>query len=310
MAVTLIASTTMFGYYSKVLLDSMVDDKVNAKFVRKLNFMDLEQYVDEYTTTIIILGHPFSTSQTNAVREVLDRMDMLEDIPFTELIHVCNWGDKIELPGVVSIQEEEPSLTTLLTDYLVSGESIFGEVTMNVGAKKLVKYLESYHQYDFLHQRTSQPLSLKLIADVYRGRVDKAVELTDKDVVFDYDLRDSLYERMEEYIYSVVDKVVVELVHGTVIALVYAEEYHNEIAHKLMTAYQEANYHNVIVLIGKETRGDDMFHIRVSNDNLNAEAVAKHLNNGKGNKHASTVFLGKHRQVEMDIVKRKMSNYL
>ena len=309
MSVALIASNTMFGYYSKVLLSSMIEDKVHATFVRRLNFAELEEYVTDETTTVIIIGHPYANSQESSLREVLTKLDIDGNIPFTQLIHVCNWGDTIKLPGVVSIVEEETSVTKALSDYIATGSSIFGETEMNVGARKLVNHLESYHQYDFMHHRTSQPLSLKLIADAYRGRVDQAVKLTDEGVTFDYGLRDSLHEQMEEYIYGAIDKVAVELVNGTIIAVLHAENYHNEIAHKIMSAYQQAGYQNVIVLIGKETRGDDMFHIRVS-DNLDAESVAKHLNNGKGNKHASTVFLGKHRQAEINIIKAKMANYL
>lgn len=309
MAVTLIASGNMFSYYSRALLEEFVNDTVHAHFVRKLNYSEIDNFIEEDTTIVLILGLPFYSSQRTGLKQKLEEMDFSDDIPFTDVIHISNWGDPIDLPGVTSIVEGEPSLITLLADYLTNGEGLLSSMNFNAGAKKLITYLESYHKYDFVHHKASAPLSLKLLADVYRDRVYKAVRLTDTDVEFDTDLRDSLYEHMEEYIYGVVDKTEVELINGTVVALVYAEDYHNEVANKIMVAYRDANFPNVVVFIGKETRGDDMFHIRVSNESLNAESIAKFVNNGKGNSHASTVFLGRHRKAEINILKTKLSNY-
>lgn len=309
MAVTLIATGNMFGYYSRLLLEHVTTDEIHAHFVRKLNFSELDNYIDDDTSSVLIVGIPFYNSQKTGLEGALERAKVSLDLPFFELAHLSNWGDKIELPGVVSRISEETSLITMVAEYLQQEEGFFHSKEFNVGAKKLVSYLESYHNYDFLHHKASAQLSLKLLADTYRGRVYKAVTLTDEDIEFDTDLRDSLYERMEEYIYSAVDKAEVELINGVVVALVYAEDYHNEVANKIMVAYKEAKFPNVVVFIGKDTRGDDMFHIRVSDEKLNAESIAKFVNNGKGNAHASTVFLGKHRKAEINILKTKLSNY-
>lgn len=308
MATTLIAPHNFFGYGSHLLLDKFLPGEVHAKFLAKINYGELEQHISEDTTVLIIVGLPFYSSQTDSFTELLDKLS-LRGLPFTEVIHIAAWGDKPEIDGVVSFYQENKCLTDIVADFLTKGAELVKPVELNVGGKKLVQYLSEYHSYSFLHYPTSAPLSLKLLADTYRDNFYTAVELTDNGVEFDSTLRDSLYTSMESYITRKLDTVEIRLINDCVFIMLYAEQFHNEIAHRLIKAYTEAGYSDVVVFIGKQTKGDDMFHVRVST-NLNAGEIAKRLNSGKGNEHAATVFLGKTRQALMNSLESELSNVL
>lgn len=308
MSTAIIATNNLFGHYSSLLIEHFREERVSSSFPRKLEYDNIYSLVGEEDTTLVIVGFPYYKSQRAALEDTINELALVGN-PFTEVTYISTWGDEIDIEGVHHIFKEGVPLTNLVAEYITRGTEMINPVDLNVGGKKLVKYLEEYHNYEFLHHKASAPLSLKLLSDVYGQDVSHAVELTDTDIHFDPVIRDALYRKMENYIRDKLGKVETKAVNGKVVLLVYAEEHHNEIAHKLIDAYSASGFKDVIVLVGKQTRGDDMFHIRVSSD-LDAGKIAKVINNGRGNEHAATVFLGKPRAFVMNSIEEQLSNYL
>lgn len=72
------------------------------------------------------------------------------------------------------------------------------------------------------------------------------------------------------------------------VALVYAEQYTNEVAHQLIQHYNENNVDKVLVLVAKHTKGNDMYALRGSN--IDVGEIARALG-GQGKPQAGSVFL-------------------
>lgn len=308
--ITVIASNNMFGHYSDVMIRHAYGEDIHSVFPRKFDIKNMEDYIDPQSHIIIIVGHAFFANQLGYLREMLQEIHFDETLPFTEIIHVASFGAEIDIPDVKSYVNDN-SITKTLSEVMADGTDLLDPVEFDSGMKKIIQALQEYHEYSFMQHPNSLPLNLKHLSDIYKKNVNKAVTLDKKGVHYDPDLATSLYGNMQEYVNDKLDKVEAKVLNGTVICLTYAEEHHNELANRIIKAYNDAGYLKVIVLIGKQTRGDDMFHIRVSqNAGLNAEEIAEQINDGRGNEHAATVFLAKPRGLLIEMVIKNLSTYL
>lgn len=300
--ITLIAPNNIQGHYAELVLRKGTWDKVHVVYPRLFSFKDVADYLHEQTDCLIILGMGYKKSEHKALIDSLDRANMYQ-IPMTEVYHFASFGDKIEAEGVYSYVDEEKSPLKLLYENfgkvdqpikrLIPGKTIIEE---------LVEFIDQYHTYTYEQLGNTEPLKLKLLSDLYEEATAETIlkiennnrlgKLEHVSTILsfhgsDIELRE---KHMKKYIADKLRTVTVFNAGNYVVIMLYAEQYTNEIASEFIRTYQGAGFQNVIVLIGKHTKGDDMFSIRVS-EGLHAGEIAKKLNGGKGKERSAVVFL-------------------
>lgn len=303
MDITLITKDNMQGHYAHALIQHVSGRKVHAVYEDRLQYDNIKQYVHEEAHILMFVGVGFSKGALDGVQQNLQNMGFGRDIPFTYVYHVSTWGEPLTLEGTNSIVKDDEAPISVLKQLIEKSGDFDWE--WDVGALKVLEALNQYQRYDFKEHPHSLPLLLKLTSEVYRTRTHEVLKMSKKGVEPIQPLWETQYNQMEQYIAKKLTSARVSTVTNKVVVLLYAERFENEIAHRLIKAYESSGYNEVIVLVGKQTRGDDMFHIRVS-ETLDAGHIAQRLNNGKGNKHASTVFLGDNREPLLNVVTQQL----
>lgn len=301
--IQLIGSNNVQGYYTELLLKMGVEDKVKAYFPRRFNFHDVGQFVDDKADCVVIVGFGFKKNQQEAFIQALKDLS-LYDTPMTEVYHFASWGDVIEdsTGSIHSFVDEELSPVKLLYKN-------FGKVSNPLKTIKqqdmflfeLVQAIDDYHTYTFREKGNDNSIKLKLLGDFYRRNTGSNIYknlLGNRNPSVGAILTDFWEQvaeeesKMHDYLREKLAITKVFTVGDTVVVMLYAENYINEIANEVIEAYKASGYSKVVVMVGKQTRGDDMFSIRVS-EGLDAGVIAQKINNGKGKERAATVFLGK-----------------
>lgn len=309
--IKVIASKNIQGYYADALLTWCTDKEVKTIYLDKFIFGELDNYIEENDSVIVIIGFGFTANQSSALNEAVSRGGL--DVPFASVYHFASFGDTIEIPNIFSYVDEILSPIKLMRKNLgQNGDHEIISFTRNLALlTEVVSAIDDYHSYSFEKKGNKLSMPLKLLGEQLKGHISDSRDITSIDDVLEHynEIIISSQENMNDYISRKLDIAKVDMVGNHLIVFLYAEEYVNEIAHKFISAYGASGYSNVIVLIGKHTKGDDMFHIRVS-DGLDAGEIAYKLNRGKGKAQSAVVFLGDTRAYMFNAVKKQLLTVL
>lgn len=261
-----------------------------CEFLDKFNLPDIGNYADK-ADILIVAGFPFYESQRTALDEALQAMNN----PFSQFYHLATFGDTYSNEGsfhsyvdeLVSPVGNFPKIIKELENFLKFDDVIRHLLLSDM--ESLIEATDAYNRYEV----TDTILDWVSLVETYREQLYARYGVgTDLEEILDKDkvLVKALRERKDDYIKRTLGRTSAQVINGTVICFTYAEEYVNEVAHKLIEFYQSYNYTKVAVFVGRHTKGDDMFSIRTAG--IDAGELAYKVNRGRGKPTTATVFLG------------------
>lgn len=309
---TIVSRSNVQGYYVNYLVRAFLKEtetEIHTVFSDTVDLVspEIATAVKE-SSVILAVGLPFHESQRNAVTETLT----LADNPFSLFFHVATYGDiYMNQDSFHSYVSEQLSPVKQLTYILPELKSFYQIHRLDYVENFLNLYepvftaLDSYHHYE-LQAHTMDYIELGWF---YREHLARYAKLKASDLIDEnrYVLQ-ACHTNREHYIQHVLTRVQAHVIHSTVICFLFAERYENEIAQCLLSFYAKHGYTKIIVLVGKHTRGDDMFHVRTQG--VHAGEFAKQLNKGKGKENTAIVFLGQPLQATYTALLQLIPNIL
>lgn len=261
-----------------------------CEFLDKFNLPDIGNYADK-ADILIVAGFPFYESQRTTVDEALQAMNN----PFSQFFHLATFGDTYSNEGsfhsyvdeLVSPVGNFPKIIKELENFLKFDDVIRHLLLSDM--ESLIEATDAYNRYEV----TDTILDWVSLVETYREQLYARYGVgTDLEEILDKDktLVKALREKKDDYIKRTLSRTSAQVINGTVVCFTYAEEYVNEVAHKLIEFYQSYNYTKVAVFVGRHTKGDDMFSIRTAG--IDAGELAYKVNRGRGKPTTATVFLG------------------
>lgn len=261
-----------------------------CEFLDKFNLPDIGNYADK-ADILIVAGFPFYESQRTTVDEALQVMNN----PFSQFFHLATFGDTYSNEGsfhsyvdeLVSPVGNFPKIIKELENFLKFDDVIRHLLLSDM--ESLIEATDAYNRYEV----TDTILDWVSLVETYREQLYARYGVgTDLEEILDKDktLVKALREKKDDYIKRTLSRTSAQVINGTVVCFTYAEEYVNEVAHKLIEFYQSYNYTKVAVFVGRHTKGDDMFSIRTAG--IDAGELAYKVNRGRGKPTTATVFLG------------------
>lgn len=261
-----------------------------CEFLDKFNLPDIGNYADK-ADILIVAGFPFYESQRTALDEALQAMNN----PFSQFYHLATFGDTYSNEGsfhsyvdeLVSPVGNFSKVVKELKNFLKFADAI--QPLLLSDMESIIEATDAYNRYEV----TDTTLDWISLVETYRELLYARYGVgTDLEEILDKDktLVKALREKRDDYIKRILGRTSAQVVNGTVICFTYAEEYVNEVAHKLIEFYQSYNYTRIAVFVGRHTKGDDMFSIRTSG--IDAGELAYKVNRGRGKPTTATVFLG------------------
>lgn len=301
--ITFIGAHNEQAYYTDYLLKRS-NKGVDSHYPERFVMQDTGSYIKNTTTAVVIVGLGFKKSEQDSFTNSI----MTSDNPNVEIRHFASWGDIIQGDKVISKVDEVGSPIRLMYNTLKEGLVDEEEFSENI-----VEYLDSYHRFTF--KEGTPVMVFKALADFYTiGLAEKLIRTSYKTNV--ELIRDNLEEirvettKRSAYIKDRAETATVSVVANTAVVMLYAESYVNELAYYLKGLHQKDNIKEVIVLVGKHTRGSDMFSIRTS-EGVDAEQVAKALGSNMGGKpRVATVFLTRPVDSLTNVVTRQLLTML
>lgn len=282
-----IASNDLYSLWGAYILEKLVKKEVSIKFSQGINVEEIQEVADkENSYGVILLGKPIQENQVEAVEQALQGT---VETPFTKAYHLANWGENLNVD--LSIVDEELNFVTKLVENIETGDSFleFKDVESARFAREIADGLQSHHKYD----GGVSGKNLMLIAELY------GENLLERDYLSLENMGDvegivlkSLQDNMKYYANKKIEEANIQVTDsGTIVVSLFAEKHVNEIGRAFIKSLT-ANGSEAVVLIGKQTKRDDIYHIRTS-EGISAREVALKLNRGKGKERAATVFLPK-----------------
>lgn len=261
-----------------------------CEFLDKFNLPDIGNYADK-ADILIVAGFPFYESQRTTVDEALQVMNN----PFSQFFHLATFGDTYSNEGsfhsyvdeVISPVGNFSKVVKELKNFLKFADAI--QPLLLSDMESIIEATDAYNRYEV----TDTTLDWISLVETYRELLYARYGVgTDLEEILDKDktLVKALREKRDDYIKRILGRTSAQVVNGTVICFTYAEEYVNEVAHKLIEFYQSYNYTRIAVFVGRHTKGDDMFSIRTAG--IDAGELAYKVNRGRGKPTTATVFLG------------------
>lgn len=261
-----------------------------CEFLDKFNLPDIGNYADK-ADILIVAGFPFYESQRTTLDEALQTMNN----PFSQFYHLATFGDTYSNEGsfhsyvdeVISPVGNFPKIVEELKNFLKFADAI--QPLLLSDMESIIEATDAYNRYEV----TDTILDWVSLVETYREQLYARYGVgTDLEEILDKDktLVKALREKKDDYIKRTLGRTSAQVINGTVICFTYAEEYVNEVAHKLIEFYQSYNYTKVAVFVGRHTKGDDMFSIRTAG--IDAGELAYKVNRGRGKSTTATVFLG------------------
>lgn len=289
----MITKKNVQGYVLNYLLKQLAvksEHNYTCEFLDKFNLPDIKNYANR-ADVLIISGFPFYESQRTTVDEALQVMNN----PFSQFFHLATFGDTYSNEGsfhsyvdeLVSPVGNFPKIIKELENFLKFNDVIRHLLLSDM--ESIIEATDAYNRYEV----TDTTLDWISLVETYRELLYARYGVgTDLEEILDKDktLVKALRERKDDYIKRTLGRTSAQVVNGTVICFTYAEEYVNEVAHKLIEFYQSYNYTRIAVFVGRHTKGDDMFSIRTSG--IDAGELAYKVNRGRGKPTTATVFLG------------------
>lgn len=261
-----------------------------CEFLDKFNLPDIGNYADK-ADILIVAGFPFYESQRTALDEALQAMNN----PFSQFYHLATFGDTYSNEGAfhsyvdttVSPVGNFSKVVKELKNFLKFADAI--QPLLLSDMESIIEATDAYNRYEV----TDTILDWVSLVETYREQLYARYGVgTDLEEILDKDktLVKALREKKDDYIKRTLGRTSAQVINGTVVCFTYAEEYVNEVAHKLIEFYQSYNYTKVAVFVGRHTKGDDMFSIRTAG--IDAGELAYKVNRGRGKPTTATVFLG------------------
>lgn len=289
----MITKKNIQGYVLNYLFKQLAvksEHNYTCEFLDKFNLPDIKNYANK-ADILIIAGFPFYESQRTTVDEALQVMNN----PFSQFFHLATFGDTYSNEGsfhsyvdeLVSPVGNFPKIIKELENFLKFDDVIRHLLLSDM--ESLIEATDAYNRYEV----TDTILDWVSLVETYRDQLYARYGVgTDLEEILDKDktLVKALRENRDDYIKRILGRTSAQVVNGTVICFTYAEEYVNEVAHKLIEFYQSYNYTKVAVFVGRHTKGDDMFSIRTAG--IDAGELAYKVNRGRGKPTTATVFLG------------------
>lgn len=289
----MIAKKNVQGYVLNYLVKQLAvksDNNYTCEFLDKFNLPDIKNYADK-ADVLIISGFPFYESQRTTVDEALQVMNN----PFSQFFHLATFGDTYSNEGsfhsyvdeLVSPVGNFPKIIKELENFLKFNDVIRHLLLSDM--ESIIEATDAYNRYEV----TDTILDWVSLVETYREQLYARYGVgTDLEEILDKDktLVKALREKKDDYIKRTLGRTSAQVINGTVVCFTYAEEYVNEVAHKLIEFYQSYNYTKVAVFVGRHTKGDDMFSIRTAG--IDAGELAYKVNRGRGKPTTATVFLG------------------
>ena len=289
----MITKKNVQGYVLNYLLKQLAvksEHNYTCEFLDKFNLPDIKNYANK-ADVLIISGFPFYESQLTTVDEALQVMNN----PFSQFFHLATFGDTYSNEGsfhsyvdeLVSPVGNFPKIIKELENFLKFNDVIRHLLLSDM--ESIIEATDAYNRYEV----TDTILDWVSLVETYREQLYARYGVgTDLEEILDKDktLVKSLREKKDDYIKRTLGRTSAQVINGTVVCFTYAEEYVNEVAHKLIEFYQSYNYTKVAVFVGRHTKGDDMFSIRTAG--IDAGELAYKVNRGRGKPTTATVFLG------------------
>lgn len=289
----MITKKNVQGYVLNYLFKQLAvksEHNYTCEFLDKFNLPDIKNYASK-ADVLIISGFPFYESQRTTVDEALQVMNN----PFSQFFHLATFGDTYSNEGsfhsyideLVSPVGNFPKIIKELENFLKFNDVIRHLLLSDM--ESIIEATDAYNRYEV----TDTILDWVSLVETYREQLYARYGVgTDLEEILDKDktLVKALREKRDDYIKRILGRTSAQVVNGTVICFTYAEEYVNEVAHKLIEFYQSYNYTRIAVFVGRHTKGDDMFSIRTSG--IDAGELAYKVNRGRGKPTTATVFLG------------------
>ncbi|AIA64512.1 hypothetical protein [Listeria phage LMTA-34] len=288
--IQLITKNNMQGYYADYLLRKVSTHEVRTTYLEKFRLQDITSYSAD-ATIIIVLGFSYSDREAGATVSNFEEYSATFNNPFTFFYHFASFGDKFKYPNIDSLVDEKISPVMVMYNTLKEKNPDFLIAEKDKEAMLIATAVDDYHCYRFAETGNGLSLPLKELGDLYgRYLADlygsmPLVELiqSNKTII------KVRQEYRNYYIKKKIEQSKRQLVKDVMLYFVYAEEYENEIAHHIIDKAKEVN-DRVLVLVGKHTTNNDMFHVR--SHNIHAGEVAKLINKGSGKESTAVVFLG------------------
>lgn len=289
----MITKKNVQGYVLNYLFKQLAvksEHNYTCEFLDKFNLPDIGNYADK-ADILIVAGFPFYESQRTTVDEALQVMNN----PFSQFFHLATFGDTYSNEGAfhsyvdttVSPVGNFSKVVRELKNFLKFADAI--QPLLLSDMESIIEATDAYNRYEV----TDTTLDWISLVETYRELLYARYGVgTDLEEILDKDktLVKALREKRDDYIKRILGRTSAQVVNGTVICFTYAEEYVNEVAHKLIEFYQSYNYTRIAVFVGRHTKGDDMFSIRTSG--IDAGELAYKVNRGRGKPTTATVFLG------------------
>ncbi|QEP29599.1 hypothetical protein PEf771_186 [Enterococcus phage PEf771] len=289
----MITKKNVQGYVLNYLFKQLAvksEHNYTCEFLDKFNLPDIKNYANK-ADVLIISGFPFYESQRTTVDEALQVMNN----PFSQFFHLATFGDTYSNEGsfhsyvdeLVSPVGNFPKIIKELENFLKFNDVIRHLLLSDM--ESIIEATDAYNRYEV----TDTILDWVSLVETYREQLYARYGVgTDLEEILDKDktLVKSLREKKDDYIKRTLGRTSAQVINGTVVCFTYAEEYVNEVAHKLIEFYQSYNYTKVAVFVGRHTKGDDMFSIRTAG--IDAGELAYKVNRGRGKPTTATVFLG------------------
>lgn len=289
----MITKKNVQGYVLNYLFKQLAvksEHNYTCEFLDKFNLPDIKNYANK-ADVLIIAGFPFYESQRTTVDEALQVMNN----PFSQFFHLATFGDTYSNEGsfhsyvdeLVSPVGNFPKIIKELENFLKFDDVIRHLLLSDM--ESLIEATDAYNRYEV----TDTILDWVSLVETYREQLYARYGVgTDLEEILDKDktLVKALREKKDDYIKRTLGRTSAQVINGTVVCFTYAEEYVNEVAHKLIEFYQSYNYTKVAVFVGRHTKGDDMFSIRTAG--IDAGELAYKVNRGRGKPTTATVFLG------------------
>lgn len=304
--IQLIVRKDVQGYYADMVIRRACQVDVETTYLDKFNVSDVAQYNPD-ASVIIVFGFPVVKSEFSIIEKNMEQYNNA----FSSFYHFCSFGEQIPLDWVTSVVAEDYSPLKAMWDNIhwdTDANLLKGVPEKGEDITQLVDILDKYHRYVFFEEGDITPLYFKLLGEFYKEKLyDNMLETPTKSIISNYqDIVEILVLQWHTYVNKVMERVSWSTVGDIHIAMVYAEDHVNEIAHMITETMKGNRMGKGVVLIGKHTREDDMFHVRTLN--LDASDVARRLNNGKGKADSAIVFLGNSTQVLSSTVFNVLSN--
>lgn len=305
--ILVLANKDFNGVYSALLLKHMVDEKVEIRF--PYDFIKELEGVSENYNVVVLLGFGVEFRQLQSIQGHIQ--DMI-GVPFASVYHFATWG--VAIPGAHSyVIEDDSYIKTMYSKLGTHEDAELIPIKDVVGYEyedRVGDFLDAVNNYQ-LYQFTKESYTQELVTlhDLFRQHlvfVDDVPKLIEdnKEAI-------EIHKKViEDKIVNILRNVRLDVVNGFLIAVVYTNEHVNEVAHQIINTYMDAGYHDVLVFVGRRTRGSDLFSVRGSGRVHVGDICSQLDKSGKGKEKVGTVFLGDTSTATANIITHTLADLL